>query len=372
MYYYYLETMHRIWTNENFTIFSEILSDRPYLNDLDINNYNNVVEIFFKLFLKKAKEERDFYGGLIKKIHKKIEFKKGDFSSVKSYMKNSFMCIPFYRYFRINRTVKDIFFNKPTVDNNIEKQKNYYKEFFHWFKETEEIENEKRLNEDNGYRHPQLEAVRKAITGFLPEFTNLRVKRTPEVRLTLLKGEQELNLNQLSDGEKGVIAMIGDIARRLAISNPESENALNGYGVVLIDEIELHLHPSWQHMIIPGLEKIFPNVQFIVTTHSPQIISHVNRESVIILEQEEGKIIATYPDEAYGKDTNYILELVLDAPHRPKEITEKLNKYFSLIDEGKLEQAQDLREELEELIGTDEPDFVTADALMKRKEILGK
>ena len=70
--------------------------------------------------------------------------------------------------------------------------------------------------------------------------------------------------------------MVGDLARRLAIANDGRVDALSGSGIVLIDEIELHLHPAWQRDILPRLMATFPNVQFFVTTHSPLVLAQLN------------------------------------------------------------------------------------------------
>ena len=87
-----------------------------------------------------------------------------------------------------------------------------------------------------------------------------------------------LDVLQLSDGEKCTLALFGDIARRLAIANPSLDDPLQGDGVVLIDELELHMHTSWQRKVISMLKKTFPNIQFIITTHSPQILGEVDHD----------------------------------------------------------------------------------------------
>ena len=83
--------------------------------------------------------------------------------------------------------------------------------------------------------------------------------------------------------KKSLLALVGDIARRLILANPSLENPLYGEGIVLIDEIELHLHPKWQREVINKLREVFPNIQFILTTHSPQVISEISRECLHIL-----------------------------------------------------------------------------------------
>lgn len=78
------------------------------------------------------------------------------------------------------------------------------------------------------------------------------------------------------------MALLGDLARRIAIANPYRENPMEGEGIVLIDEIELHMHPSWQRRILGVLKQLFPNVQFIITTHSPQVLGSVDNSYKII------------------------------------------------------------------------------------------
>ena len=101
-----------------------------------------------------------------------------------------------------------------------------------------------------------------------------------------------------------------DLARRLAIANPWlGENALEGEGIILIDEIDLHLHPQWQRRVLPALTQTFPNCQFIVTTHSPQVLSEVPGESVFIL--ENGKLL-DYSPHTRGRDSNSILSEIFN------------------------------------------------------------
>ena len=136
------------------------------------------------------------------------------------------------------------------------------------------------------------------------------------------KDGEELNVNQLSDGEKCTLAMVGDLARRMAIANPARDDPLDGAGVVLIDEVDLHLHPGWQRHVVSGLEETFPNCQFLVSTHSPQIVSHVAPERIWILERSTSGVSATRPSESFGQTSGRILEDVMDVPERPQEIKE--------------------------------------------------
>jgi predicted ATP-binding protein involved in virulence len=147
---------------------------------------------------------------------------------------------------------------------------------------------------------------------------------------------------------------------------------LQGSGVILIDEIELHLHPYWQRRVIPALTRTFPNCQFIVTTHSPQVISHVKPEGIYVLEKTETGIMAYHPEASFGRDSNRILEELMYVTERPQEIQVKFLELFHLIDAGDLESARALRNDLEEAIGASEPQFAKADILIRRKEILDR
>ncbi|MFM8296677.1 MAG: AAA family ATPase, partial [Microcystaceae cyanobacterium] len=234
------------------------------------------------------------------------------------------------------------------------------------------LENENRLDNIH-YQDKQLEGVRVAINKLIPEFSNLRVRRNP-LRMTVNKtiGDkvEELTINQLSDGEKCLLAMVGDIARRLAIANPGLDDPLQGEGIVLIDEIELHLHPQWQHRIIPRLTETFPNCQFIVTTHSPLVLGHVRPENIYILKSTTDGIKAYQPESSYGRDSNQILENIMETSERPQHIQEQLKELFRLLDQNDFVKAKQLRQELEadDLLG--EPELIKAGVIMGWQEAL--
>jgi predicted ATP-binding protein involved in virulence len=284
---------------------------------------------------------------------------------------------PLAVYYRVNRAVTDILLDTATDEST--KQIDAYEQalngiqinfntFFQWFKKLEDLENEIRQDEPL-YRNRQLQAVRAAVNSLIPDFSNLRVRRVP-LRMTVTKEGKEFTINQLSDGEKCLLALVGDLARRLAIANPSLENPLEGEGVVLIDEIELHLHPKWQREIIPSLIRTFPKCQFIVTTHSPQVISHVESENIFILEKTENRVIIKHPDSSFGRDSNRILEDLMGVPARPQAIKNDLHELFQLIEEGNLEAAKQLRRQIADKIGDDEPELAKASTSIRRKEIL--
>jgi predicted ATP-binding protein involved in virulence len=241
--------------------------------------------------------------------------------------------------------------------------------FYAWFRDREDIENEERAQGKPEFKDPQIEAVRTAVAALLEGFSHLRIERKLR-RMTVQKHGEILDVTQLSSGEKSLLTLVSDLARRLSIANPVLTDPRLGQGVVLIDEVELHLHPRWQRKLLPSLERTFPNCQFIVTTHSPQVISEVQPECIYLLERKDGETVARRPEASFGRDSNRILEDLMGVDERPTRIKEQLTQFFRLIDEGKLEEAKVLRRELEAEIGSDEPSFAKGEVLIRRKEMI--
>jgi len=286
--------------------------------------------------------------------------------------------LPMIVYYPINRVAKGIVGIKGSesisqleVYDNALGTKANFQAFFEWFRLQDDITNEQ-YKQRHTYHNSELEHVIEAISKFTPEYTNLRVTRIPKPHMLVEKSGETISLNQLSDGEKNMIAMIGDIARRLSMANPNLENPLEGDGIVMIDEVDLHLHPSWQRLIVAKLVEVFPNCQFIVTTHSPQILSHVKAESIFLLKHEDSSITVSKPIESYGKSSDRQLEDILGVEARPLEVKNELHQLFKLIGEKKLDEARVLMDKLEGDIEGQEPELVKANVLIKRKEILGK
>jgi predicted ATP-binding protein involved in virulence len=218
-----------------------------------------------------------------------------------------------------------------------------------------------------------IQNVARAIEQFVPEFCNYRINRSKSGSAQMLvdKNGIAFDIEQLSDGEKNLIALIGDIARRLTIGNPQSEEPLKESGVILIDEIDLHLHPKWQRIVAERLTGVFPNCQFIISSHSPQVISHIRPESIVVLKNTEGEITKHFVNESFGKSSNRILEDIMDESSRPKYIDDEIKLIFKLIQDGEITKAQEKIVDLRNSIG-DDGDLVKAGVLIKRREIIGK
>ena len=294
--------------------------------------------------------------------------------------------LPLFVYYSVNRAVLDIplkiktkhQFDSLSAYENALTSGSDFRTFFEWFREREDLENENRKYREAEIKpegfcfpDPQLEAVRKTIERFLPDFTNLIVRRNP-LRMEVTKKDKIVTVNQLSDGEKCLIAMLGDLARRMAIANPQNPDPLTGTGVIIIDEIDLHLHPQWQRFVVPKLLEVFPNCQFFISTHSPNIITHVQPESLHFMEQTEMGIKFHPVQESYGKNVDRILEDLMGLETtRPQEIAEALKDIYEQISQNQLEAAKKKINDLRAKIQND-PELIKAEVIIRRKEIIGK
>ncbi len=245
------------------------------------------------------------------------------------------------------------------------------KEFTDWFEKLsyDESESAYYLNYEN-YQDPRLAFVRKAIYSMLGnEFSKLDIENK---KLTIYKGKQNIELNWLSNGEKSLLALTIDLACRLVIAYSNSSNPLQEEGLVLIDEIELHLHPAWQRIIIQRLTETFPNCQFIVTTHSPQVLSNIQPECIHILALEDSNVVVKRPERSFGRDSNRILEDIMGVPKRPEAIEAKILELFRVIHDGELDQAKGMIQDLATEIGMDEPELIRATSTIRRREVIGR
>ena len=255
--------------------------------------------------------------------------------------------LPVAVYYSVNRSVIDvplrirkthIFDQLAAYETALSGRRNDFRLFFEWFRNREDYENEM-LRDNRRFVDPQLNAVRQAIESFTG-FSQIRVRRNP-LRMEVLKEKESLDVRQLSDGEKCLLALVGDLARRIAIANPTDKKPLHGSGVVLIDEIDLHLHPAWQRDVLSKLTRTFPNCQFIVTTHSPQILGEVEAKRIRLLRADpvQGLMVVT-PERALGLDSSEVLEELMGTKRRDGEIDRAISQIDLLIDNEKFKEAK--------------------------------
>lgn len=304
--------------------------------------------------------------------------------------------LPLIAFYPVERAVLDIplkikekhsFFQLDGYDNSLNQGVDF-RRFFEWFREREDSENESGISQDvleklaatldeesdiwktlsglkASSRDRQLTAVRTAIAHFMPEFSDLRVRRKPRLHMSVTKQGETLNVAQLSQGEKSLMALIGDIARRLAMMNPSLENPLTGDGIVLIDEVDMHLHPKWQRTLIARLTTTFPNCQFVLTTHSPLVIS--DNKSLLVYLLDDGEI--TPVSSLYGQDANSVLLDVMNTDIRNAEINKKLNDLLDAIQDKQLTQARTLLAELDAELPESNIELLKARLLLRKQEL---
>lgn len=242
---------------------------------------------------------------------------------------------------------------------------------------------ESSAKEDSGSRSAmQLAATKAALGQLLPSLSAWRVdgdavfvEKTVIVDGLSKAGEIEsrdetrsLPISALSDGERSLISITADIAQRLVVLNPASLNPVEtGQGVVLLDEIDLHLHPSWQRHIAVHLPRVFPGLQFIATTHSPQVIGETEPGRAILL-HAGGKV--EYLDESLGRDSGWILRHVMDTPERNADLQAGLDDIDKLIDCDNFAAARAAIKSLRIRFG-DDKELVGAEAAVARWEPSG-
>ena len=264
-----------------------------------------------------------------------------------------------------------------------------FRRFFEWFREREDTENESGISDDvfeklrsavgddestwaklsalrASNRDRQLTAVRSAIHSFMPEFSNLRVQRKPRLHMSVDKKKQSLDVAQLSQGEKSLMALIGDIARRLAVMNPGLENPLKGDGIVLIDEVDMHLHPKWQRSLVNKFSTTFPNCQFVLTTHSPLVISDSNAVLTYMIGDDDE---ITQLPSLYGEDANSVLLDIMDTNVRNADINIQLNDLLDAIHDSKIPKAKTLLKNLEAVLPSQNLELAKAKLLLRKQEL---
>jgi predicted ATP-binding protein involved in virulence len=237
-----------------------------------------------------------------------------------------------------------------------------FRDFMARFRAFVVLENERRSENPSFAGGRIVEASSKAIRHMLDGFENLRVEDNP-LRLLIDKEGVPLDLTQLSDGERSFLAVVCDLVRRLALANPSYPDPLVGEGVVLIDELELHLHPRWQREVVEKLRNIFPKIQFIATTHSPFVIQSLMPGELINLDPEEFGELGEYSDKSIEDIAENVMGVELpQKSERYQRMMEAAEEYFRLLREMPSKSPEEIKtaeQRLNELAApfSDDPAF---------------
>ncbi|NOK21244.1 AAA family ATPase [Corallococcus carmarthensis] len=203
-----------------------------------------------------------------------------------------------------------------------------HKGFASWFKTMEMIQVQE------GRSLGTLSAVKHALSECMKDWTDVRY----DLRLGTLvarKNDVELPFDMLSDGARSMLAMVGDIAYRTATLNPHLRNLAPAKtpGIVLIDELDLHLHPNWQREVVDDLRRVFPRMQFVVTTHSPFIIQSLRKNELINLDDQSRETLPSRSIEDIAEEVMGVA--VPQRSQRHKEMMEAAKKYYEALEAAK-------------------------------------
>ncbi|MBK9263295.1 MAG: AAA family ATPase [Polyangiaceae bacterium] len=250
-----------------------------------------------------------------------------------------------------------------------------YTHFAVWFERVvREAQNELQTGRASPHR-PQamLAAIRDAVD------TVLRPSGWQQLDWDFLTSEivashpdhGRLPVNMLSDGIRNLIGFVADLAHRAVRLNPHyrHEACFFSPGIVLIDEVDMHLHPEWQQLIVGQLREAFPRIQFVVTTHSPQVLSTVDKESIRIIRIRDSIAIVETPQfQTRGVESADVLARIMGVDPVPHvEEASWLNRYRALIEDNEAESAEALalRAQIVSHFGLNHPVVIDCDRLIR-------
>jgi predicted ATP-binding protein involved in virulence len=316
---------------------------------------------------------------------------------INSALNNENTNLPLFAYFTANRRITAQV-NKQTIEILDLSRHNAYQAlstqptkdhlllFAQWLRERELSGLEARLEmeQEGGMGIPEPNTHLMAVSSILATMLSREVEiktvkyfaKTKSIQ-AVTKAGIRLDIDQLSHGAKSILAIVAELAMRCCALNPHlkqhapSETA----GIVLIDEIDLHLHPKWQQHVIADFRQCFPKMQFIITTHSPAVLSTVKKENIreIRVDFNTGKSTANQPlVQSYGESIADTLETIMDVSARPDNpLVRDLNNYLDWAENGDLsEDKQAQRKALENELGKSHTDLSMADLIILRRKIL--
>ncbi|MBS1812244.1 MAG: AAA family ATPase [Acidobacteria bacterium] len=253
--------------------------------------------------------------------------------------------------------------------------------YMHWFNEHINYAELRRwfyretaaVGASGGHKRPGYEVVRRAVFGCLPDADDLWFDVDRVDLVCSIKGQAQ-PLSNLSDGQRMLLAMVADIAIRAVTLNahliPSDELGSEDSplprvlqktpGVVLIDELDAHLHPSWQRRVAADLKRTFPSIQFVCTSHSPQVIGEIPPEQIRII---DGEVVYS-PEHSFGVDSSRILEEIMDTKPRTEFVDHLLSKLSRQISDDDFAGARSTLREVEAILGENDPEITSARALM--------
>lgn len=212
----------------------------------------------------------------------------------------------------------------------------------------------------DGVASPLLAAVQNAIRTAIDGAERFYFDVKNEELQIVWKGSRRAQpFDELSDGWRNLVGMFADLAWRAAVLNPDdgADAAARATGVVLVDEVDLHLHPAWQGEVLAALRRAFPKLQFVVSTHSPRVVGSSEAAWIRIL---DGTSTVGRVQRAFGRDANDVLRNIMGAPTRDTGVAKLLDSIEVAIEGRKWQAAAKKIERLAEILGSDHADVVRA------------
>lgn len=251
-----------------------------------------------------------------------------------------------------------------------------YNTFGQWFRyatesalEYDHLIRERGLQSANPYRQI-LGAVKKAVIACIRSmgWTDIQYSFSAQNLLVSHPTKGLFPMEAMSDGARSVISMAADIAYRMARLNPDLGDGVTRKtpGLVLIDEVDMHLHPSWQQTVVQDLAAAFPQVQFILTTHSPQVLTSIPAKDIRVLKWEpDDQVRIEAPAFSYGAESSQVLKDIQHVDSRPANlpIVQDLQRYLRLVSQDQWDkpEALELRRKLDAWSQGRDPALLRAD-----------
>lgn len=265
-----------------------------------------------------------------------------------------------------------------------------YKFFVDWFRYAANA-NAEALNRQREQNVLQAELVESAYAGLIAAvrgavdeclkssgWQSLRYSFTHQTVVMEHPDHGILEVGQLSDGVRNMIALVADVAYRMVRLNSHfgADAAKRTPGIVMIDEVDMHLHPEWQQQVLASLRRAFPAIQLIVTTHSPQVLSTVRKEHIRALSVNvDGETVASEPlARTYGRSNADVLQGTMGVTPEPQtEGSDLLRRYLNLVEQASLDDPDipRWRAELIDIFGGDHPSLIRAEMVIRRRRALG-
>lgn len=222
----------------------------------------------------------------------------------------------------------------------------------------------------------KLKFIKSSISNAMPGFEDIYVDKTSgRAEVMLVIDGQIISITQASQGQQVIISLVSDIARKLLTLNPALDNPLRSPGIVVIDEIELHLHPKWQQNIVDALLKSFECIQFIITTHSPQVLSTIDKNNIrMFVNGDDGEILCVSPNfQTKGVKSADIMAKIMGADSIPDvQEARDVDNFSVLLSNNDIEKAMESLGYLRKHFGNNHPVVLDCENLIKIHELKAK